>query len=165
MRDFRRLNAVGAGACLFGLAFAYFWLERGLGLEPCPLCMFDRYLMAGAAVVFALAAVHGPRGSGPRRVYAGVALVFLLGGVGIGARHVWLQQLPADEVPACGPSLDYLLDVFPLSEAVQMVLQGSGSCAQVDAAFLGVTLAQWTLVVFVGLAALAGWLLVRPGRG
>lgn len=162
---YRLLNAGGAGLCVFALAFAHFWLERYLGLEPCPLCVIDRYIIGAAAVVFAVAAVHDPAGAVGRRIYAGINALVLLSGVAVGVRHVWLQQLPEDQVPACGPSLDYMFDVFPFVEALSMVLEGSGSCAEIDAAFLGVTLAQWTLAVFIALALLALWLLLRPGAG
>lgn len=159
---FRLLSLGGAAVCVGALLFAYLWLERSLGLEPCPLCMFDRFVIGAAAIVLALAALHNPAGRAARCGYAAVSLLILLVGVAIGSRHVWLQTLPEDEVPSCGPSLDYMFDVFPFTEALAMVIQGSGSCAEIDAAFLGVSLAQWTLVLFVGLAGLVGWLLWRP---
>ncbi len=159
---FRRINAIGAALALFSLAFAYFWLERALGLDPCPLCVFDRYIIGTAAAVFALAALHNPARNWARRFYAGINALVLLVGVGIGIRHVWLQHLPEDQVPACGPDLDYMFEVFPVTEALTMVLEGSGSCAEIDASFLGVTLAQWTLVLVIGLLLLPLWLLFRP---
>lgn len=163
-RHFRGLSAAGAIVCIGAISFAYFWLERHLGLEPCPLCILDRYVMGSAAIVFALAAVHDPASRITRRIYAGLLTLILLTGVAVGIRHVWLQTLPEDEVPSCGPSLDYMFDVFPFTEALSMVLAGSGSCAEIEAAFLGVTLAQWTLVMFVILTGLAIRLLVVPSR-
>lgn len=163
-QTWRLLNGFGAGLCLFALAFAYFWLERYLGLDPCPLCVFDRYVIGLAAAIFALAALHCPAHRLTRRLYGAASTIVLLIGVGIGTRHVWLQQLPEDQVPACGPDLGYMFDVFPFFEALTMVLEGSGSCAEIDAMFLGVTLAQWTLVLFVALTLLAAWTLIRPGR-
>ncbi len=164
--SFRGLNAVGAGLCLFSLLFAWLFLELALGLEPCPLCIFDRYVIGVAAVLFGIGALFNPARMWVRRLHAGVTSLVLLGGVAIGVRHVWLQQLPPEDVPACGPSLDYMFDVFPFFEALSMIFQGSGSCAEVDAHFLGVTLAQWTLVLFVVLLLMPLWLLVRPrGHG
>lgn len=160
---FRTINLAGAAICLGAIAFAYFWLELGLGLEPCPLCVLDRVVFAAAAVVFAAAALHSPGRLG-RRLYAGTTLIVLLAGVAIGVRHVWLQQLPADQVPACGPDIAYMFDVFPALDALQMIFQGSGSCAEIDVMFLGLSLAGWTLVLFLLLAALAAWQLVRPAR-
>jgi len=150
--------------CLAALGFAWLWLERTLGLEPCPLCLFDRIALGVAGLVCLAAAVHAPRRVSVRRLYAGLATLLFAGGIAIGGRHVWLQQLPAEEVPACGPDLAYMFDVFPLLEALDMVLSGSGSCAEIDAAFLGINLAQWTLGLFVVLTGFTAYLFVRAGR-
>ena len=72
-------------------------------------------------------------------------------GAAIAARHVWLQNLPEDQVPACGPSLDYLMEVSPWQEVIATVLRGDGNCAIIDASFLGLSIPGWTLVAFVGL--------------
>ncbi len=77
---------------------------------------------------------------------------------------MWLQHLPADRVPACGPDLGYILGNFPLSQALDLVLRGSGSCAELQWSFLGLSIPEWTLALFVGLTALALWLLIRPVR-
>ncbi len=157
----RWANAAGAAVCMGALVYAIVWLQMLRGLEPCPLCILDRVAFAIAAVVFLLAALHGP-GSRGRRLYAVGALVPLIFGLGTAGRHVWLQQLPADQVPACGPSLGYMLENFPLQRAIDLVLRGSGSCADIQWQFLGGSIADWTLILFVGLALLAGWLLVKP---
>lgn len=143
------------------LAFAYL-LEFGFGLEPCPLCIFQRVAMAGVAVVCLVGALHGPAGWG-RHVYFLLASVSAGAGAAIAGRHVWLQSLPADQVPACGPDLNYLLDVMPWAEVLAMVLRGDASCADIDAAFLGLSLPAWTLIGFVLLLAglLWGWLAAR----
>lgn len=161
---FRATCAGLALLALGGLAFAYFWLERVLGLDPCPLCLFDRYVITTGGLVCLAGAVHNPRRAAVRRLYAGIATLAFAAGIVIGARHVWLQQLPEDEVPACGPDLDYMFDAFPFLEAVGMVFSGSGSCADVDTAFVGLTLAQWTLVLFVALTVLALYVFARAGR-
>lgn len=157
----RWANAAGAVVCMGALVYAIVWLQMLRGLEPCPLCILDRVAFAIAAVVFMLAALHGP-GSRGRRLYAVGALVPLIFGLGTAGRHVWLQHLPADQVPACGPSLGYMLDNFPLQRAIDLVLRGSGSCADIQWQFLGGSIAEWTLILFAGLALLAGWLLVKP---
>jgi disulfide bond formation protein DsbB len=87
--------------------------------------------------------------------------VGVAGGGGVAARHVWLQNLPADQVPACGPALDYMMDVFPFLEVLNMVLSGSGECAKIDWLFLGITLPMWSLFVFVGLAVIGLFQLLR----
>ena len=76
-------------------------------------------------------------------------------GGAIAARHVHIQNLPADQVPACGPGLSYLLDAFPLMDAVRLVLTGSGECAEVMWSFMGLSMPGWALVWFVLLSALA----------
>lgn len=156
----RAANFAGAAACIAALVYAIVWLQVYRGLEPCPLCVLDRVAFAIAAAVFLLAALHGPGALG-RRLYALAALVPLAFGVAIAGRHVWLQHLPADQVPACGPSFEYLVESFPLSQALGMILRGSGSCAEVQWRFLALSIPEWTLVLFVALALLALWLLLR----
>ncbi len=142
-------------AMLFAL-----WLQHAQHLEPCPLCVFQRIAMMATGAIALLAFLHGPGPTG-RRVYAGLTTLAVLAGVGVAGRHVWLQHLPPEQVPSCGPGLDYWLDTFPLFEVIGKVLRGSGECAEIDWVFMGVTLPGWTLVVFIGLLGLAVWQLVR----
>lgn len=81
-------------------------------------------------------------------------------GAGIAGRHVWLQHLPPEQAPRCGPGLDYLLETLPLSETIREVLTGSGECAKVDWSLLGLSIPEWTLPLFLGLGVLgvfANW--------
>lgn len=155
--------AGGAAVCFGAIAYAILWLQHGLGLEPCPLCVLDRVAFALAGLVFLLAALHGPGRMG-RRVYAAVAVPPLAFGLGVAGRHVWLQHLPAERVPACGPSLDYILENFPLQRALDLVLRGSGSCAEIQWRFLGLSIPEWTLALFAVLTVSSIVLLIRPGR-
>jgi disulfide bond formation protein DsbB len=155
--NFRLLSFLGALACIGGLAFALF-TQYVLGFEPCPMCIFQRVAMAATGVVFILGAVHGPSNWG-RWVYALLAVLTAAIGAGIAGRHVWLQSLPADQVPACGPTLDYLLEFLPVSEVVSMVLYGDGNCAKIDAAWFGISLPGWT---FIGFVALGIYALLTP---
>jgi len=134
------------------LGFAYY-AQFGLGLEPCPLCILQRLTLLVLGAMFLLATVHNPSGWGAR-VYG--ALIGLVAGVGasIAARHVWLQHLPPEETPRCGPGLDYLLETLPLNELVREVLTGSGECARVDWTLLGLSMPEWTLLLFLGLGVL-----------
>ena len=141
---------VGLLASAGALAFAYY-LQYVVGLEPCPLCIFQRVAMAGVGLFCLLGLIHGPAALG-HRIYAAFGLLSALAGLGIAARHVWLMHLPADQVPACGPGLDYLLDIMPLTEVLATVLRGDASCATVEGAFLGVSLPAWTALYFVGLS-------------
>ena len=141
------------------MAFALY-LQHYQNLEPCPLCIFQRTAVIGIGVSALIAAIHNPTVLG-RRLYAGLTILSAAWGLAVAGRHVWLQHLPADEVPACGPGLDYWMDTFPLQEVIQKVFRGSGECAKVDWMFLGFSLPEWTLVMFVGYACLAIWQLVR----
>ena len=149
----RRLaNGLGFLACTSLLGFAYF-LQFYQDLEPCPLCIFQRLAIFGLGIVFALAAVHNPKAWGAR-VYG--LLLLLIAGIGasIAARHVWLQHLPPEQVPECGPGLEYMLETFPLAETISTVLRGSGECGEVVWTFLGLSIPSWTLLVFIGLGLL-----------
>lgn len=156
----RSANFVGAAVCIAALVYAIAWLQGYRGLEPCPLCVLDRVAFAIAAAVFLLAGLHAPGALG-RRLYALAALVPLAFGVAIAGRHVWLQHLPADRVPACGPSFEYLVESFPLTQALGMILRGSGSCAEIQWRFVGLSIPEWTLGLFLALALLALWLLLK----
>ena len=150
-RHRRALNALGFAAMAALLAAAY-GLEYLGALEPCPLCLFQRMVVVALAVVFLAAALHDPRGRGCW-IYAAVVGVVGATGIGIALRHLWLQSLPPDQVPACGPGLDYMLDTMPVTQALTRVLQGTGDCAEV-APVLGLPIPLWTLGAFV---AALGW--------
>lgn len=156
---YRVVNVLGLLACLVAMGFALY-LQHVVGLEPCPLCIMQRIAVFAAMGVLVIAILHNPRAVG-QRVYALSGLLAALFGLGVAGRHVWLQHLPADQVPACGPGLEYMLDVFPLKDALSMVLRGSGECATVDWTFLGFSLAELTLLVFVGLVTLFLFQLLR----
>lgn len=146
-------------ATVVAMLFAL-WLQHYQHLEPCPLCVFQRVAMMATGAVALLAFVHGPGRLG-RRIYAGLTLLAAGGGIAVAGRHVWLQHLPPEQVPSCGPGLDYWLDTFPLFDVIGKVFRGSGECAEIDWIFLGITLPGWTLLVFLGLAAVALWQLLR----
>lgn len=139
---------------------AALWLQYYAHLEPCPLCIFQRFAMIAIGVVALLAFLHGPQQAG-RRVYAVLTLLAAGAGMAVAGRHVWLQHLPPEDVPACGPGLDYWMDTFPFHEVLMKVFKGSGECAVVDWTFMGLALPAWTLLTFLGLAALAVWQLLR----
>ena len=151
--------AVGLLVCAGLLGFALY-LQHVDGQDPCPLCILQRIAFIGMMVVFAVGALHGPARRGAI-VYSTLAVVIALFGGGIAGRQVWLQMLPPDKVPACGPGLEYMLDRFPLSQALQKILAGSGECAEAGWRFLGLTIAGWSLVWFVVLGAFAIVIAVR----
>lgn len=139
---------------------AALYLQHVAGLDPCPLCIFQRVAVISVGIVAFVAAVHGPSGWG-RRVYAGLTGLAALGGLIVAGRHVWLQHLPPDQVPACGPGLEYWMAALPMQEVVHQVFRGSGECAKVDWTLLDISLPGWTLLLFAGLFAAALWQLLR----
>lgn len=150
--------AYGAGTAICaGLLGAGLYLQHVVGLEPCPLCIFQRVAFIALGLVFLVAALHGPGRTGAI-VYAVFGGVSAIAGAGIAARHVWLQSLPADQVPACGPGLAYMLEQFPLMRMLENVLSGSGECAESGWQFLGLSIAGWSLIWFVVLGAYIVWL-------
>jgi len=157
----RRLNALGALACVAMLAYALY-AQHGLGLEPCPLCVLQRVSVLSCGLAFALAALHHPRAAG-RFVYAGLILVAGGAGAAVAGRHVWLQNLPPDEVPACGPGLEFMMESFPLLDVLDMVLSGSGECADTAWSFLGLSMPSWVAIACAGLIGL-GLLANLPDR-
>lgn len=133
-------------SCLCLLGFGLY-LEYAQGLEPCPLCIFQRIAYIVVMLIALLAAIHNPKQWG-RLIYFGLTFITAAVGAGIAGRQTWLQHLPADEVPACGPGLEYMLDVFPLGQALEMILTGSGECAEVQWTFIGLSIAEWSLICF-----------------
>lgn len=148
-------NLTGFVACAGMMAFALY-AQHVMGLEPCPLCVFQRVATIALGVVFLAAAAHDAGRPG-RVIYAGALTIVALAGVGVAGRHVWLQNLPKDQVPACGPDLDFMLDTFPLLDVLRTVLSGSGECAEISWQFLGLSMPAWVLVLLVALGAWGVW--------
>jgi disulfide bond formation protein DsbB len=142
----RICNWLLAGLCILALMIVYY-LDGILGLEPCPLCMTQRLFVVGSGIFSLFAAIHGPGVFG-RRVYASLAALFAAGGWAVAARHVWLQHLPPEQVPACGPGLQYMLETLPFSETLELVLMGDGNCAEVLWTFLGLSIPEQALLLF-----------------
>lgn len=137
-----------------GLIAAALYLQYVVGEDPCPLCMLQRIGFIVLGLVFLVAAVHDPRRVGSL-VYGCLLVLVATAGGAVAARHVWLQSLPKHLVPECGPGLDFILSRFPLSKAMDLILRGSGECAEQGWTFLGLSIAGWSLLWFVLLAALA----------
>jgi disulfide bond formation protein DsbB len=157
----RLLFVYGAVLCT-ALMITALYMQHVLRLEPCPLCIFQRAFVSALGVVMLAGAVHDPRALG-RRVYGVLVLSLSLLGVAVAGRHVWLQHLPADQVPECGPGLEYMLEAFPLNETLALVFRGSGECAEVQWSFLALSIPEWTVLIFLGLGAFGVYLLAtRP---
>ena len=144
---------LGSLGCLSMLLIgAYFQLVEEL--EPCPLCISQRIAILLTGIVFLIAAIHNPERTG-LKVYSILASFTALCGAAVSIRHVWLQNLPPEEVPECGPGLEYIYENFPLSETMKLMLNGTGECAEVLWTFLGLSIPGWTLVAFIMLAGLS----------
>jgi disulfide bond formation protein DsbB len=154
--------AAGAAVCAALLGFAYF-LQHVKGLDPCPLCYVQRWFFFAVMGVFIVAAVHAPRRGGAL-AYGILAALFASGGAAAASRQVWLQHLPADKVPQCGPDIFFMMKNFPLGETLMKLVEGTGECAKVDWTFLGMSIAGWTLIWFVAFAVYALWLGMRQMR-
>lgn len=123
-------------------------------MEPCPLCISQRIAILVTGIIFLIGAIHNPQKGGIKAYSILGALTALIGG-GISIRHVWIQNLPPDETPECGPGLGYVFDNFPLIDTIKLMFSGTGDCADILWTFLGVSIPGWTLVAFLGLAALS----------
>jgi disulfide bond formation protein DsbB len=144
------LAALLVGACGGMLGVALF-MEHIVGLAPCPLCVMQRIWMAFAGLIALAGLAHNPR----ILIYPVLTIAAVATGAGFSVRQLYLQSLPPDQVPACGPDLAYMLDAFPLRDLLREMTFGSGNCAEVSASLMGISIPGWTLVGFVGLAALA----------
>lgn len=158
--NYRVISALLFLGSVIGMAFALY-LEHVQGLEPCPLCVFQRVGLIGLGIISLIALLHNPVSNVGKRTYALLGTISILWSAGVAARHVWLQNLPPDKVPSCGPGLDYLVDVLPMKTVLQQVLSGSGECAVVDWTFLGQSLPVWSLVFFTILVVISFWQLFR----
>lgn len=155
----RLFYAAPALACACLLAFGYY-LQYFDNQDPCPLCLVQRGFYYGILFVFIVAALHFPGRIG-KFIYCSAATVLALGGFGVAARQVWLQHLPADQVPACGPDLFFMMENLPVRRMLEKLFMGSGQCAEVTWRFLGLSIAEWSLAWFAAFALYALWLAVR----
>ena len=149
-----------AGALIVAALFcAALYLQYVLRQEPCPLCMIQRVIFIVIGMLFFIAALLNAGRIGSR-VYSILIALFALGGAAVASRHIWIQHLPKDQIPACGPGLDFMLKHFPMSEVWQELMHGSGECAAKGWTFLTFGIPEWSLVwyVLLGVFAVAvGW--------
>jgi disulfide bond formation protein DsbB len=157
-------RAYGFGVLVgLGLIGAGLYLQYIEHQEPCPMCIMQRIAYLALIALFLVAALHGPRSKGAA-AYSTAMVLVAAAGAAVAARQVWLQHLPKDQVPACGPGLEYMLRKFPLYDVVEKVLAGSGECAEVGWRFLGLSIAGWSFVWFVILGGYAAYIAVRARR-
>lgn len=152
----RRLNLAGFLVCVLLLSYAYFSQFHG-HLEPCPLCIFQRIGMIAVGLVFLVAALHNPGKLGAR-IYGVGLLLAAAGGGAVSVRHIYVQHLPPELAPPCGPGLTYLFQKLPLAEFLKRAFIGSADCSIVTWRFLGLTMPEWVLIWFVILGIGGLWL-------
>jgi disulfide bond formation protein DsbB len=153
----RRVLSLVAAGCVGLLAFGMY-LQHVVGLEPCPMCIVQRYALILVALTAAVAAALA--GSRARRAGVAVMGMLALGGAFVAARQSFLQWYPP-EVLSCGRDFYGMIESFPLKRAIPMIFKGSGDCSAIDWTFLGLSIANWSFLCFAGIAALAGALLLR----
>lgn len=142
-------------ACV-GLMSTALVFQHVLHLEPCPLCVLQRLVVIILGLLFVIAALHNPRQIG-RRMYGGLTMLTAATGLSIAAWQVRMQHLPPNQIPECGPGLDYMLDVLPLTEVIEKVFRGSGECAEVLWMFMSLSIPEWMLVVFSAFILFGGY--------
>lgn len=161
LTSYRYLQVFLVLMAAIGMGYALLFLQQHLGLSPCPLCIFQRIglmVMGGFALI---AAIINPKGKVAKLVLWLGSLLGIGWATGVAARHVWLQHLPADQVPSCGPGLDYWLDTLPMQEVLNQVFAGSGECAVVDWSFMGLSIPEQSLIFFSLLVIIHVLILMR----
>ena len=149
--------------CTLFVLTAIFYFQQHLGLEPCPLCILSRYTFIAIAIVALAAAIHGPRGGVALKAYGAVVAILALVGVGISARHSYLQHFPP-KIESCGADLEFMLNTMPLSQAFPRIFAGTGSCSKVDWSFLGLSIPEWAGLWYAAFAVVVLWAAFRKPR-
>jgi disulfide bond formation protein DsbB len=151
----RLLNLVGFLACAGMMGFALY-AQYGLMLEPCPLCVFQRIATISLGLVFLVAALQNPGKLGSR-IYAALILLTAGFGASVASWQVYLQNLPADQVPSCGPGFEYIMQNFAIFDALGLIFKGSGECAEVLWRLFGLSMPTWVIIGLGGLGVAGIW--------
>jgi len=154
----RLTNLFGFALAAYGLSLALY-SEHFLGYEPCPMCILQRIAIIAVGIAFLLALIHNPKGRGSK-VYATTTLLGAILYASIAARHLWIQSLPAEEVPVCSFGVDFMLETFPLWEVFSMILTGSAACAEREEIF-GLRIPVWSMIVSFAFAIMSLSILFR----
>ncbi len=160
------MSAYSARIALFtalicaGLLATAFYMEYVTGLVPCALCLAQRAMFAliGVACLLYMLPFYASR-----LVFAVLSFVGSGIGVWLASRQLWLQSLPEDQVPACGPDIYFMIERFPLADSLQTMLLGSGSCAEVQWTFLSLSIPGWTLLFYILTALVSVYLMLFRG--
>ena len=165
LTTYRNLQIFLVIIAVIGMSFALFFLQRYMGFSPCPLCIFQRIGLIIMGSFALIAALFNPKSKAVRLLLWLCSLAGIGWATAVAGRHVWLQHLPADQVPSCGPGLDYWLDTLPILQVFKEVFAGSGECASVDWIFMGLSIPEQSLILFSLLLVVHGlilWRILRP---
>ena len=154
----RRFHGV-IGFAAFILLGVAFYMEYQMGLEPCPLCMLQRIVLLIIGVVSLFSAIMSSQRL--RKWLSIVVVILSLLGAALAIRHLYLQNLPIDDLPACLPGLSYMIDAFPWQDVAKAMIMGTGDCGEVVWTFLGLSIPGWTLIAFLGMAIINGFIAFR----
>jgi disulfide bond formation protein DsbB len=157
----RRVLALISAACVAMLAFGMY-LQHVVGLEPCPMCIVQRYALICVAVFALLASASGKKSWWMG--WGALALLLSAFGAFVAARQSWLQWYPP-EVATCGRDFYGMIENYPISRSIPMIFRGSGDCTAIDWTFLGGSIANWSFVCFVGFALVLVKLLLTHRKG
>jgi disulfide bond formation protein DsbB len=155
----RQCSLIGMVICIAVLISALV-LQFSFGYEPCPLCILQRLVFFAAAILFFVGALLSVPGT-LRQIYDGLVLLVVLVGDAIALWHVHLQHTHAQDIPGCGADLSFLFHNFPFSRAMSLVLQGTGDCTKVDVLILGLSIAEWSALIFLALTILCVSMVLR----
>jgi len=146
----RYLYLAGFFICVALLCTAYYF-EIVEFMEPCPLCMAQRFfvLLVG---IFCLLAFFFDNHRWPSRIFLGLGTISAIAGAFVADHHVYIQNLPPEDVPACGPSFEYLMETLPLDALLNIMLEGNGNCADISWMYMGLSMPQWMMVIFIAFA-------------
>jgi disulfide bond formation protein DsbB len=149
---------LAACAALFGFGL---YLQHAQALEPCPMCILQRFAFIAIGIVALVGAIDNPRGLA-LRIYSALITLLAIAGGGVAIRHSYLQHFPPPN-QGCGADLSYLLEL-PLSRAWPAIFRGTGECSEVGWKFIGLSIPEWALVWFVIFAVLAVLVVIRARR-
>lgn len=159
----RSISVIGLLLGISAMVFAVGYLQMIEYLPPCNLCILDRVVVISLCVVFLIALIHNPIDIG-RKIYAALAAILSLIGIGICARHIWLQNQVTDSIPECGAGFSHLLKTMPFADFLATIFNGSGSCADIKWQLFGLSIPELTLILFVTFLLLSVIMFVTTGR-
>jgi len=157
----RGINLLIVLASITSVLIAVLFFQKVLHLTPCPLCVTQRVFIMAVGLLALFAFIQAPQQRG-YRIYAAIGAVLAIAGSAISLRHLWLQSLPDHLVPACGSGIAYVFETLPLWDALTVILQGDGDCAEVVWSLWGISIPGWTLALFIGFALVNAWQYFRP---